>query len=147
MRIPSLFAVALLAMGQLLPVACVKAEEGYARAVAVTTVLKTSADSAGQAIHYPTNRAAEVTGVLVEIPAGQRTGWHRHPAPCVAYVLEGQVTVELENGRKTTYRAGDAFAEVVNLKHCGENTGATPVKILMVCIGAKGSPLSEKTEP
>lgn len=128
-----------------LAVAGVRAEEGYTAAVHVSTLLKTTKDSAGQTLHYPTETAAEITGVLVELPVGQKTGWHVHPNPCVAYILEGEVTVEVENGTKRMLQAGEAFTEVVGLRHCGYNTGTVPTKILLFALGTEGAPISKST--
>jgi quercetin dioxygenase-like cupin family protein len=123
------------------------AEQEYAPVVSVKPLLKSSSDAAGQPIVYPHSGTAEITGVQVEIPVGQKTGWHIHPSPCVAYVLEGEVMVEIENGTKVNYKAGDSFAEVVNLRHCGHNTGSIPAKILMFVIGERGVPISKMLPP
>jgi quercetin dioxygenase-like cupin family protein len=79
----------------------------------------------------------------VEIPVGQATGWHLHPTPCTAYVLQGEVTVETGDGPPRTFKAGNCFAEMVNRRHCGRNTGTLPVKILMFVIGTEGTPASK----
>jgi quercetin dioxygenase-like cupin family protein len=118
------------------------AEEAYTKATQVNTILKTSVDTAGQQIVYPTNGTPEVTGMLVEIPVGAQTGWHIHQSPCVAYIMQGEITVEIETGVKNSFKAGDSFAEVRNLKHCGYNTGSVPVKIILFAIGTKGTPVS-----
>ena len=133
-----------LAVG-LLAVGLCAGGEAYTTTTQVRTVLKTSVDVAGQAINYPTNGVPEITGVLVEIPVGAQTGWHRHPSPCVAYVLQGEITVEVETGARNSFKAGDSFAEVRNLKHCGYNTGTVPVRILLFAIGTQGAPISQKS--
>ena len=120
-------------------------EEGYAKSVAVQTVLKTSVDGAGQPIQYPKG-SPEISGVVVEIPAGQNTGWHVHPCPCVAYVLDGEITVEFANGNSRQIKAGEAVTEVVGLAHCGFNRSARPARILMFVIGEKGVPISKPME-
>ncbi len=120
------------------------ADEAYARAVSVATLVETSTDAAGQPIAYPHGGTPEITGVLVELPVGQDTGWHTHPSPCVAYVLQGRVSVALADGRRREYQAGDAFAEVVNLKHCGYNIGPVPVRILLFAIGEKNVAISRR---
>lgn len=123
------------------------AQDAYTASIKVQTLLKTSTDVAGQPIKYPAGETPEVSTLLVEIPAGQNTGWHFHPNPCAAYILQGEVTVETETGDKRRFVAGDSFAEVVKLKHCGYNTGTTPVKILLFAIGEKGTPVSQKQDP
>jgi quercetin dioxygenase-like cupin family protein len=122
------------------------AQEVYTASIRVQTLLRTSTDVAGQPIKYPTGETPEVSTLLVEIPAGQSTGWHFHPNPCAAYILQGEVTVETETGEKRHFVTGDSFAEVVKLKHCGLNTGTMPVKILLFVIGEKGTPVSQKVE-
>lgn len=118
-------------------------EQAYQAGVETKVLLRTETDSAGQTIAYPKG-TPEITGVFVTIPPGAQTGWHLHPSPCVAYILEGEVTVELEDGRKNVVRAGQAFAEVFTLKHNGTNTGTTPVKLVLFALGTKGTPVSEK---
>ena len=120
-------------------------EEGYARVVKVETVLKTSVDGTRRPIQYPRGEP-ELTGVVVEIPPGKDTGWHIHPTPCVAYILEGEVSVELEGGEVRSFKAGESFAEVVNVRHCGFNHSSKPVRILMFAIGEKGTPISRRME-
>ncbi len=123
---------------------CGAAGDVYEASVKIQTLLKTSVDSAGQKIKYPSEGTPEVTGLLVEVPVGQNTGWHLHPNPCVAYIMQGEITVNYESGEGKRFVAGESFAEVVNLKHCGVNTGSVPVKILFFSIGEKGAPISLK---
>lgn len=119
------------------------AEEAYPSKVRVETLVKTSQDNAGQPIRFPTG-SPEVTGVMVTLPPGESTGWHIHAIPCAAYIVEGEVSVEVEGKATSRFKAGDAFAEVVNLRHCGTNTGDKPVRILLIAMGEKGVPISEK---
>lgn len=117
-------------------------EEAYPKAVVVTKLMKTGTDAAGQVIEYPKAGTPELQGLLVEIPVGASTGWHVHPSPCIAHVLQGEVTVDLADGRKNSFVAGDTFAEVVKLGHCGRNTGKVPVKIMLFVIGTQGTAVS-----
>ena len=120
------------------------AREAYTKAVSVHTLLKTSSDVSGRPVRYPTTGTLELTSILVEIPVGQNTGWHTHPNPSVEYILQGQITVEDAKGVKRSFAAGDSFAELVNLKHCGYNTGKIPVRIVMMVAGEAGTPISKK---
>lgn len=122
-----------------------RAEDAYPQEVVVTPVLKAGKDAAGQKIEYPSGAPAEVTGVVVEIPPGKQTGWHVHLSPCFAYVMEGEVTVEWADGSKRVVKAGEAFAEVVDLKHNGSNQGSVPAKLIMFVIGTKDAPIAVKT--
>lgn len=112
-------------------------------AVTSTVLLKTATTWNGAPIVYAASAKPEVQSVLVEIPAGGSTAWHRHPVNNIAYLLEGSLRVELEDGRSRAFQAGEAFAEVVGTWHRGLNTGKGPVKILVVYLGEAGMPLSE----
>lgn len=123
---------------------CSAEPQEYTKGVVATPVLVTGSTANGAPIAYPKTDAPEVKVLVVDIPPGTETGWHRHPIPAVAYVLTGSVTVELENGKRYTARAGEAFAEVVGTLHNGHNTGTEPVRIIMTVIGQKGVPVTEK---
>ena len=88
----------------------------------------------GAPIHYPSG-TAKVTGAIHTIPPGVETGWHLHPVPCFAFVLEGELVVELKDGRTKKLKAGDTLAEVIGTLHNGKNTGKVPLKIAIFYIG------------
>ena len=115
----------------------------YAAAVRVKPLLQATTTASGQPIQYPTTDRPEVRMLMVEIPPGTETGWHKHPSHCYAYVVSGAVTVELENGKSTTIKAGQAYAEVFDTWHNGKNSGTEPCKILMVVNGEEGVPISQ----
>jgi len=125
----------------------VVAQEPYSRSIKVDLLLKTTRDEAGRAVRYPTNGTAELAAYLVEIPPGETTGWHTHQNPSLAYILEGVIDVEYEDGSRRQYRAGETLAEVVEFKHTGFNKGKTPVRILLFVAGAQGTPVSTRSEP
>jgi len=112
-------------------------------AVSVSTILKTQTTWDGAPIVYPKGQA-EVTGMLVEIAVGAQTGWHLHPVPSFAVVVEGELEVHLKNGMVKKLKAGDGLAEVVNTLHNGHNVGTVPVKLFVFYTGAAGSQLSYK---
>jgi quercetin dioxygenase-like cupin family protein len=118
--------------------------EGYLPVIKAIPLLRTTVTAGGQPIIYPKVDQPEVTAVLVEIPPGAETGWHKHPFPAYAYLLSGELTVELEGGKVNTFKAGDALAETVNMLHNGKNAGAEPVKLVMFVTGAKGEPFTVK---
>ena len=143
--IPRIFTwFAFLFFGSFGLVSLLVAADAYRPEVVVSTVLKTQIDSAGRKIEYPSSGTPEVSGVVVQIPVGKETGWHIHTVPCFAYVLEGEVTVEWEDGSQHTIKAGEAFAEVVNLKHNGSNRGTVPAKLIMFVVGSKDTPIAIK---
>jgi quercetin dioxygenase-like cupin family protein len=91
--------------------------------------------------HYPAGQPA-VTLLRITIPAHAVLPWHRHPAPNVAYVQSGTLTVETRDTHQTkVLHAGDALAETVDTVHRGV-AGDEPVVLLVFYAGAKGVPLS-----
>jgi quercetin dioxygenase-like cupin family protein len=70
------------------------------------------------------------------------TGWHKHEAPVLGYMLDGEISVDYGPDGTRVYRAGDAFLEAFQSEHDGTNTGTEPARILMVVMGADGVPLS-----
>lgn len=104
-----------------------------------TTLLQTSTTSTGQTLGYPRG-APEVTTLLVEIAPGGQTGRHKHPVPAVAYILEGTLTVAIDGHGEKVFTAGQSLIEAVNAWHNGMNRGKTPVKILAVFVGERGTP-------
>ncbi|GLH74863.1 cupin [Geothrix limicola] len=113
-----------------------------APAVASTTLLRTGTAWTGAPLVYPRLEHPEIQTVLVEIAPGAATAWHKHPMDNIAYILEGSLRLELEDGTTRTFQKGEAFAEVVNTWHRGVNVGTAPLKILVVYTGEKGTPLS-----
>jgi quercetin dioxygenase-like cupin family protein len=116
--------------------------QGYKKQVQTTPLLRTTTTSAGQPIVYPETADPEVTAILVEIPAGAETGWHKHPFPCYAYVLSGEIFIDVQGGATNHFKAGEAFAESVNIFHNGRNPGSVPVRLVMFVAGEKGEPFT-----
>ena len=110
----------------------------------VTPVKKTTTTTNGQRVSYPKTDSAEVTVVTVDIPPGSETGWHQHPIPVYAYVLSGELAVELADGKQALFKEGDAIIEVVNTPHNGRNLGKKPVKLVVFYTGVEGSPNTVK---
>lgn len=96
-----------------------------------TTVLE-------QPVAYPKGKAAQISSTIVELQPGQATGWHKHNVPMYTYVLDGTLTVEYDAGVTKEYPAGTAFMEATKVFHNGVNKGSSPVRVLMVFLGAEG---------
>jgi quercetin dioxygenase-like cupin family protein len=109
--------------------------------VKVTTILKTEKSWDGQPLVYPPGQA-EITGMFIDIAPGAETGWHLHPVPSFGMLMEGELEVQLEDGRVKKIQAGESLAEVVNVRHNGRNTGQIPARILVFYAGAVGQPLT-----
>jgi quercetin dioxygenase-like cupin family protein len=95
---------------------------------------------AGEALAYPSTPEPVVSSDVVTIPPGGVTEWMTHPVPAYLYVLEGSLTVELEDGTRQRFDAGQSFLQCHTTWHRGRNEGSTPMRFLAVFIGAKGVP-------
>ena len=135
----------LLALALLLAASGAQADPAAPAKPSVAPVLSSSETILGQPFAYPA-ASPHVTAVIVTLPPGARTGWHRHPVPLFGYMLEGELTVTYEGAGERIYRPGDALMEAIGTPHDGRNTGAVDVRILAVFIGAEGIPNSEKVE-
>lgn len=109
----------------------------YNAGVQSKMILQTEKMSNGEPIDYLDADQPQVTVMTVDIVPGAGTGWHSHPIPVYAYVMAGQLTVEIEGGKTAEFREGDAIIEVVKLRHNGINHGKVPVKLLVFYLGAK----------
>lgn len=124
----------------------------YNTGVTAKLLKKTTVTSNGQKIMYPQTDRAEVTAMTVEVAPGAETGWHKHPVPVYAYVIAGNLSLELEDGKHLSFNAGDVIIEVVNTMHNGKNSGTEPVKLVVFYLGVEGAPnvikpgLTQKTE-
>lgn len=121
--------------------------DGYQPEIKVTPLLRTTTTSAGQPLVYPQTDHPEATAIFVEIPPGAETGWHKHPFPCFAYILSGQLEVEVANGQTNHLVAGQAMAESINLLHNGKNKGSEPVKLIMFVMGETNQPFTLRAPP
>jgi len=83
-----------------------------------------------------------VSALIVEIAPGGETGWHEHPVPSLAYILEGKLDVTRATGEVKHLAPGDALAEVVNTLHNGRAVGDKPVKLVVFYVGAQGKALT-----
>lgn len=101
----------------------------------VEVLLQTSTSVIGEPLEYPEG-TPEVTMAIVTMQPGQDTGPHRHDAPLMAYVLEGEITVDYGAAGTRTYNPGDAFVEAFGSTHSGVNTGDGIARILAVFAGS-----------
>jgi len=121
---------------------CLGAKSQYNKGVVLEPLLKTDTTSIGQKIVYPHFENDEVSIVKVTIPPGKSTGWHKHVFPVFAYVLQGTLTVEVENRKTLRFTAGSSLSEVINILHNGLNKGKEDVVLIAFFMGEKGKPLS-----
>ncbi len=110
-------------------------------AVTVTPLLKTTTTWDGQPIVYPEGQG-EVTAFIIELAANGETGWHEHPVPSFAYILQGELEVTRRDGSVKRLKPGEALAEVVNTFHNGRALNDQPVKLVVFYTGAVGKKLT-----
>jgi quercetin dioxygenase-like cupin family protein len=110
-------------------------------AVKVTQLLKTTSGWDGKQIVYPEGQA-ELTALLIEIAPGESTGWHQHPVPSFAFLLDGILEITLTDGRLKRMQAGEALSEVTNTMHIGRALSKTPVKLVVFYAGSVGKALT-----
>ena len=112
----------------------------YASGVEASLILKTTTTTGHYPAKYLNTERPEITVMKVEIKPGAETGWHSHPVPLYAYVLEGDLIVEVKGGKTYQFAAGDAIVEFVNVPHNGKNLGTKPVVLIAFYTGEIGIP-------
>jgi quercetin dioxygenase-like cupin family protein len=114
--------------------------DDYASGVEASLILKTTTTTGNYPAKYLSTEKPEITVMKVEIKPGSETGWHSHPVPLYAYILQGNLTVEIKGGKTYHFTAGDAILEVVNIPHNGKNLGMMPVVLIAFYTGEIGIP-------
>ena len=122
----------------LLPFGVAAAE--YDAGVQAKIILQTEAMSNGEPIDYQDTDHPRVTVMVVDIAPGAQTGWHSHPVAVYAYVMAGNLSVQIEGSKTSQFKEGEAIIEVVKLKHNGINNGKVPVKLVVFYLGEKDMP-------
>ena len=80
------------------------------------------------------------------IPPNFVGGKHMHPGPVFVYVLEGELTIELESGSKTI-KAGELYPEEINASMIGRNlSGTDDLELLVFQVGDIGKPMMIKVK-
>jgi quercetin dioxygenase-like cupin family protein len=74
--------------------------------------------------------------LTVDYAPGQATVPHSHTGTAVAYVLEGEITSQVNDEKAITYKAGDSFYEPAGSRHFeSSNASQTrPARLLVVMV-------------
>ena len=115
------------------------AQAGEKNYYPVQELLVTGKTVVGEDIQYPSTGAPKITVAVVTVEPGAVAAFHRHPVPLVAYILEGELTVDYGPEGVKTFRQGDALVEAMHVPHRGMNLGTGVVRLLAVYVGAEGS--------
>lgn len=114
-----------------------------------------SIDPLGNVLEYPSGDAAVSSQINVWEP-GFNSPWHYHPYTGVAYVIQGELTVNYDTETSIedissekniittqTYKAGEeAFLGVRDTWHLSQNLGDQDLIFIVTWIGEKDSPLA-----
>ncbi|RJG13633.1 cupin domain-containing protein [Pseudomonas cavernicola] len=66
----------------------------------------------------------------------EHPGFHRTDTIDYGVVLEGEITLELDDGRTSRLKQGDLVVQM-GTRHAWRNTGNIPARLLFVLVGAK----------
>ena len=114
-----------------------------------------SIDPLGNVLEYPSGDAAVSSQINVWEP-GFNSPWHYHPYTGVAYVIQGELTVNYDTEKTIndtmlekniittqTYKAGEeAFLGVRDTWHLSQNLGDEDLIFIVTWIGEKDKPLA-----
>ena len=114
--------------------------------IKVVPLLETVTTLTGQKLEYP-GKNPQVTATIAEIPPGAVVGWHEHPNLRYVFVIDGTLTIEMENGTRRDFPAGTIFVEALRTRHRGMNAGTSPAKVLFIDHSEAGQSNMIKSEP
>ena len=81
------------------------------------------------------------------LPAGYVGGRHSHPGQVFVYVLDGELTVDVDGEPRQSFAAGDVFEEPVGRAMQGRNLDASsPAAIVVFQVGDADKPMMIKAE-
>ncbi len=137
-----IFQSTLIAVLLSLAVSCAPKNTETALPISSKEILKTSTSWDGDPIIYP-DGDPEIKAIIIELQEGVDTGFHCHPVPNLAYMLAGEIEVEVFEGPKQVFKKGDAFEEVIHTWHKGRVLKG-PAKIVVFYVGEVDLPITIK---
>jgi quercetin dioxygenase-like cupin family protein len=92
----------------------------------------------------PDNPERSLTAVIVELAPGATAARHHHAGIVFAYVIEGTVRSQLNNGKVIEYRTGEYWVEPPGTEHIlTQNPSRTlPARLLAVFVAPTGAQLT-----
>jgi quercetin dioxygenase-like cupin family protein len=92
----------------------------------------------------PDDSGRNLTAVVVELAPGAKAGSHHHAGIVFAYVLEGAVRSQLDDGELIEYRIGHYWVEPPGARHTlTQNSSQTmPARILAVFVAPTAARLT-----
>ena len=98
-----------------------------------------------QALPLPDAPGKKGIMLTVTYEPGQASKPHRHPGSVFAYVLEGEVVSQLDDGAPVTYKAGQSWYESPHAAHVvSRNASDTkPARLLVWLMVGEGEQVAE----
>lgn len=90
-------------------------------------------------IGVPNRETVQARG---EFEPGAVVGKHTHPGEEVGFILQGELTVDVEGKPTQTLKAGDVFFMPAGTVHAAKNTSKAPTVVISTYIVEKGKPLA-----
>lgn len=114
--------------------------------VKIKQILKTSSSWSGTALPGFNSGKTEFQVLIFKIAPGAKTTVHVHPLNGAGYMISGELTMfstedpqgSFDNPKQVkqiTLKAGDAWAESVNIWHYGQNQGSKDAEFVLMFAG------------
>ena len=97
-------------------------------------------------LDVPQAAPQQVEVLLREFPVGGSSGWHRHPGVEIAYLIEGEMTLEVEGQPVRRLTPGDSFMIPRGVAHNGANVGTVPARLAITYVTDRGAPVKIPVE-
>jgi len=107
--------------------------------ITLRRLVQTKTTLTGQPLTFPHLRN-QVTALLTELAPGGQTGETTLLFPSVAYVMSGDLIVEIQGQAPRTFATGRAFVPPFEIPINSVNRGSKPVRLLTVYFGEQGKP-------
>ena len=120
----------------------VNAQDNPVAKVESTELIRTSQSWDGVELPDYLQGKPELVAVKYVFPVGQKLGWHHHPVMNYGVLMQGELTIIGQDGKKKVVHEGEPVVEMVNTIHHGENTGTKPVILYMFYLSQKDMPLA-----
>jgi quercetin dioxygenase-like cupin family protein len=126
----------------------------------IRTILVLAAATTAVAVPSPT--APPLTHATIDVPRnhgpqqvivqtrefapGASSGWHVHPGTEIAYVVSGEMELQLASG-VLKLEPGDSFTAPRGVAHNGVNPGKAPAQIVITLVLDKGAEPRQSVAP
>ena len=84
----------------------------------------------------------DVVQAVAEFIPGGESGRHTHPGEEIAYVLEGQISVEMQGKPAVVKKAGEGIIIPAGTVHNAKNTAGGVSKVLATYVVERGKPVA-----